>query len=188
MSVILAIDDDPDILTALRRALSSTGHQILLTDDPTQVFEVLATRPVNLLISDIDMPSMSGLEVVKRVRAAHPDVVRMLLTGQTSFDVAQKAINQGEVHRYLCKPFDPVELRSIVAEGLERRADLARQSRAGLNAQRRQVLSEQLEHEHPGITRLVRDPDGCYLVSGTRAAWAERVLRRKTSGLPPSRR
>lgn len=182
MSVILAIDDDPEILTALRRALTSTGHQILLTDDPDQVFEVLAQRPVDLLISDIDMPTMSGIEVVKRVRARHPDVVRMLLTGQTSFDVAQKAINQGEVHRYLCKPFDPVELRGIVAEGLARRADLARQSRAGLSAQRRQALSEQLEHEHPGITTLVRDPDGCYVVSGTRAACAERVLRGRKRG------
>jgi DNA-binding NtrC family response regulator len=174
---ILAVDDDPDILTALRRALAPLGEQLILTEDPTEVLSILGEQPIALLISDIDMPQMTGLELMTQVRAMFPDVVRMLLTGRTSFESAMTAINQGEVHRYLNKPFEPAELRKVVQEALARSADLARDSRAGLNAERQRQLLEQLELEHPGLTRFVRDADGAYLVSTSRASKAERMIR-----------
>ena len=176
MSVILAVDDDPDILTALRRALTPLGVPLILTEDPTEVIAILGEQPVSLLISDIDMPQMTGLELMAQVRQTFPDVVRMLLTGRATFDSALTAINHGEVHRYLNKPFEPNELRKLVQEALARSADLARDSRAGINAERKRQLFEQLEAEHPGLTQFVRDQDGCYLVSATRADKAERVL------------
>jgi DNA-binding NtrC family response regulator len=182
MTAILAVDDDPDILTALRRALTPLGVQLILTEDPTEVLDILAEQPISLLISDIDMPQMTGLELMTQVRQAHPNVVRMLLTGRTSFDSAMSAINQGEVHRYLNKPFEPSELRKLVREALARSADLARTSRAGLQAARQRQLLEQLEAEHPGMTKLVRDSEGAYLVSASRASKAERALRPRGAG------
>ncbi|HYU14638.1 MAG TPA: response regulator [Candidatus Acidoferrum sp.] len=176
MTAILAVDDDPDILTALRRALTPLGVTLLLTEDPTEVLTILDEQPVALLISDIDMPQMTGLELMAKVRLAHPEVVRMLLTGRATFDSAMTAINQGEVHRYLNKPFEPAELRKLVQEGLARSADLARGSRAGINAEKKRQLFEQLEAEHPGLTKFVRDPEGTYLVSASRASKAERLL------------
>ena len=180
MTAILAVDDDPDILTALRRALTPLGIPLILTEDPTEVLGILAEQSISLLISDIDMPQMTGLELMARVRLEHPDVVRMLLTGRTSFDSAINAINQGEVHRYLNKPFEPAELRKLVQEALARSADLARDSRAGLQAERKRKLLEQLEAEHPGLTKFVRDPEGSYLVSASRAANAKRTVRLRT--------
>lgn len=177
MTAILAVDDDPDILTALRRALAPLGATVILTEDPTEVLAILGEQPIALLISDIDMPQMTGLELMAQVRLAFPGVVRMLLTGRTSFDSAISAINQGEVHRYLNKPFEPAELRKLVQEALVRSADLARDSRAGLAAEKKRQLFEQLEMEHPGLTKFVRDPEGAYLVSASRATKAERHLR-----------
>jgi DNA-binding NtrC family response regulator len=177
MTAILAVDDDPDILTALRRALSPLGVPVILTEDPTEVLAILGEQPIALLISDIDMPQMTGLELMAQVRMAHPNVVRMLLTGRTSFESAMTAINQGEVHRYLNKPFEPAELRKLVQEALVRSADLARVSRAGLQAEKQRRLIEQLEVEHPGLTKFVRDGDGAYLVSASRASKAERAFR-----------
>ena len=177
MTAILAVDDDPDILTALRRALAPLGATVILTEDPTEVLSILGEQPIALLISDIDMPQMTGLELMAQVRLAYPNVVRMLLTGRTSFDAAISAINQGEVHRYLNKPFEPADLRKLVQEALVRSADLARESRAGLHAEQKRQLFEQLEAEHPGLTKFVRDPDGAYLVSASRATKAERLLR-----------
>ena len=177
MTAILAVDDDPDILTALRRALTPLGIPLILTEDPTEVLGILHEQAISLLISDIDMPQMTGLELMAQVRLEHPDVVRMLLTGRTSFDSAITAINQGEVHRYLNKPFEPAELRKLVQEALARSADLARDSRAGIHAERKRKLLEQLEAEHPGLTKFVRDPEGAYLVSASRAAKAQRTVR-----------
>jgi DNA-binding NtrC family response regulator len=177
MTAILAVDDDPDILTALRRALAPLGVPVILTEDPTEVLAILGEQPIALLISDIDMPQMTGLELMAQVRLAHPNVVRMLLTGRTSFESAMTAINQGEVHRYLNKPFEPAELRKLVQEALVRSADLARDSRAGLQAEKQRRLIEQLELEHPGLTKFVRDGDGAYLISASRASKAERAFR-----------
>jgi DNA-binding NtrC family response regulator len=177
MTAILAVDDDPDILTALRRALAPLGATVILTEDPTEVLAILGEQPIALLISDIDMPQMTGLELMSQVRLAFPNVVRMLLTGRTSFDSAIEAINHGEVHRYLNKPFEPAELRKLVQEALVRSADLARDSRAGLHAEKKRQLIEQLEAEHPGLTKFVRDPEGSYMVSTSRASKAERHLR-----------
>ncbi len=182
MTAILAVDDDPDILNALRRALAPLGVPLILTEDPTEVLAILDDQPIALLISDIDMPQMTGLELMSQVRQAHPNVVRMLLTGRTTFDSAMYAINHGEVHRYLNKPFEPSELRKLVQEALARSADLARTSRAGLLAEKQRQLREQLEAEHPGLTKLVRDAEGAYLVSTSRASNAERVLRSRNAG------
>jgi len=177
MTSILAVDDDPDILTALRRALAPLGAPLILTEDPTEVMDILDEQPISVLISDIDMPQMTGLELMAQVRLAYPNVVRMLLTGRATFDAAMSAINQGEVHRYINKPFEPAELRKVVQEALVRSADLARDSRAGLHAERQRKLFEQLEAEHPGMTRFARNEEGAYLVSASRASRAERVLR-----------
>jgi DNA-binding NtrC family response regulator len=174
--MILAIDDDPELLSLLRRALSGIGCPVLTTEDADQVFAILEDQPIDLLISDIDMPAMSGLELVRRVRTIHPDVVRVLLTGHGTYDAARRAINEGEVHRFLSKPFDPGELRKIVSEALLRRQELARQSRVGVQADRRRALHAQLEAEHPGITKLKRDGSGAYLVSEARAAWGSASL------------
>ncbi len=177
MTAILAVDDDPDILTALRRALTPLGIPLILTEDPTEVLAILAEQPIGVLISDIDMPQMTGLELMAQVRVAHPEVVRILLTGRTTFDTAMTAINEGEVHRYLNKPFEPADLRKMVQEAMERSADLARASRSGVTAARKRKLYDQLETEHPGLTKFVRDPEGVYLVSTTRSARAQRMLR-----------
>jgi two-component system, probable response regulator PhcQ len=174
--MILAIDDDPEILSSLRRALTGIGCPVLTTEDADQVFAILQDQPIDLLISDIDMPAMNGLELIRRVRTLHPDVVRILLTGHGTYDAARRAINEGEVHRFLSKPFDPADLRRTVKDGLLRRQELARRSRSGVEADRRRALHAQLETEHPGITRLKRDPTGAYVVSEARAAWGNAAL------------
>lgn len=175
--MILAIDDDPECLSALRRALSSIGYPVLTTEDADQVFAILRDKPVDLLISDIDMPAMNGVELIRRVRAAHPNVVRVLLTGKGTFDSARRAINDGEVYRFLEKPFDVKSLRRVVLEAIARRRELAQSTLVGVQAERRSMLLAHLEKEHPGITLAERNPSGAYIVSDTRSARGELALR-----------
>ena len=100
---------------------------------------------------------MSGLDLVRRVRRAFPDVVRMLLTGHASLESAIEAINEGEVHRYLTKPWAKDELREYIRKALDRLDELRRSADAGRRAVVRERLLGELEREHPGITSIVRD-------------------------------
>ena len=159
--------------------LRREGYEVMLAENGHAAIDLIAKEPIDLLISDIDMPAMNGLELVRRVRTIHPDVVRVLLTGHGTYDAARRAINEGEVYRFLSKPFDPGELRKTVTDALARRQELARQSRVGVQADRRRSLQAQLELEHPGITKLKRDAAGAYLVSETRAAWGAATLQSK---------
>jgi len=111
---------------------------------------------------------MSGVELVARVRRSHPDVVRILLTGQGTLEGALRAINDGEVHRFLTKPWDDEELRATVAQALERLEELRRAQHADTAATRRRTLHTELEREHPGIARVARDSSGAYVIDERR--------------------
>jgi FixJ family two-component response regulator len=115
-------------------------------------------------VSDIDMPGMTGLDLMRHARDACPGAVRMLLTGRASVGNATRAINDGEVHRFLHKPFEPRILRTIVAEAVDRHRELAAATDAGRRAERKKLLLTQLELEHPGVTRVVRSDCGDYVV------------------------
>ena len=150
---VLLVDDEPAILAALRRSLRGESYRILTSNDPREAISILEREPVDLMVSDIDMPGMSGVELVGHARRAFPEVVRILLTGRGSLESALRAINDGEVYRYLTKPWDESELRETIAQALQRLHELRRAAAADRAAARRNLLYAELEREHPGITR-----------------------------------
>lgn len=173
---ILLVDDDAGILAALERTLRRADRRIFTCGDPCAVPAILAAEAIDLLISDNDMPGMSGVELLSLVRRTHPDVVRILLTGRASLEAATRAINGGEVFRFLTKPWDPDALRAIVAEALDRSTELRRTVAADLGAERRRQLLAELEREHPGIAAVRRTESGAYLIDEARARKLEALL------------
>jgi two-component system, probable response regulator PhcQ len=151
---ILLVDDDGHVLDALQRTLRGEGYRLLAVTDGYRALELLAAEHVDLIISDIDMPEMDGVELIKQVRRSHPDVVRMLLTGDASLDSAVHAINDGEVHRYLTKPWDSAELRSILRDAIARIGELRALALASQRISTRDRMLEELEREHPGISSV----------------------------------
>jgi DNA-binding NtrC family response regulator len=149
---------------------------VRLSSSPLEALEIMASEPVRVLLSDIDMPEMPGTQLLRTVRQRHPQIVRLLMTGRGTFDSALAAINEGEVHRYLCKPFDADEIRREILDAAARHAELSRTTEASLSADRRRLLLEQLEQECPGITRLARDPDGAYLIDPRRCDAGEQLM------------
>ncbi len=174
--MILIVDDEPDVLQALRRILKPTGVAVRLCTSPVEALEIMASEPVRVLLSDIDMPEMSGTELLRTVRQRHPRIVRLLMTGRGTFDSALAAINEGEVHRYLTKPFEADTIRREVIGAMARHAELLRTTEASLSADRRRLLFEQLEQECPGITHLARDPGGAYLIDPRRCDAGEQLM------------
>jgi len=164
---VLAVDDEPEILASLRRQLRSEPYEVVVTESPFRALEMIEEGSVDLVIADIDMPGMNGVELVSRARGVRPDVVRILLTGDASLGSALDAINRGEVHRYLQKPWDKAELRQVLRQAQQRQHELRMAARAQEAAERRERLLSELEHDHPGI-RHVEHREGSYMLSAER--------------------
>lgn len=121
-ATILCVDDEPNILAALRRLFRTQGFQVLLADGGRAGLEVLENNAVDLVISDMRMPEMNGAEFLEAVRARWPDTMRLLLTGYADTQLIQDAINHGEIFRYITKPWDDKDILAIVREALEQKA------------------------------------------------------------------
>jgi DNA-binding NtrC family response regulator len=171
---VLVVDDEIDVRDAICRVIRSPGYRILRTCDPREAIEILAREDVDVLLSDIDMPGMSGHELMRAARRSRPGAVRVFITGAGTMEAAVRAINEGEVHRFVVKPYEPPALRQLLVEALARKAELAQVSRAALRSERRRVLMAQLEAEHPGISRFQRTAGGAYRVD---LQQAQRVAR-----------
>jgi DNA-binding NtrC family response regulator len=166
---VLLVDDDPNVLDGLRRALYQQPYEVVVAGGGMAALEVLANREVDVIVSDQDMPGMRGTDLLARVRAAHPDTMRILLTGQGTFEVALRAINDGEVFRFLTKPCNVVELAVTLRQALLQRT-LIVESRRLLQMVRRQSRAmDELEDEMRGLTKVERDPAGTIVVRDTPA-------------------
>lgn len=119
---ILCVDDEPNILAALVRVFRPHGYAIATAISGHEALGMLAREPVDVVISDMRMPGMDGTAVLEQVRARWPDTVRLLLTGHSDIDATIGAINRGEIHRYIGKPWDEGELLLIVRQALERKS------------------------------------------------------------------
>jgi response regulator RpfG family c-di-GMP phosphodiesterase len=120
-ATLLFVDDEPSILSALRRVCRPQGYRVLTAGSGAEALAVLGSEPVDLIVSDMRMPQMDGAQLLQAVRERWPEVVRVLLTGYADIGSTIAAINQGEIHRYIAKPWDDQELLLCLREGLERR-------------------------------------------------------------------
>lgn len=117
---LLFVDDEPGILSSLRRLFRPHGYRIFIAEGGTAGLEILANEKIDLVISDMRMPEMDGAAFLKEVRARWPEVVRILLTGYADITSTVAAINQGEIYRYISKPWDDNEIVAVVREAIER--------------------------------------------------------------------
>lgn len=116
---VLCVDDEPNILSALRRMLSLNSFKVLTADSGQTALELLASTPVDVVISDMHMPEMNGAELLAAVKERHPDTMRILLTGNADISSAIAAVNQGGIYRYLTKPWVDAELVATIQASLE---------------------------------------------------------------------
>ncbi|MEH6449566.1 MAG: HD domain-containing phosphohydrolase [Oleispira sp.] len=116
---LLLVDDEENILKAIRRALRSINVNILMATSGKQGLEFLEQQPVNLIISDMRMPEMTGAEFLSQAAQKYPDIPRILMTGYSDMESTVQAINDGRISNYLPKPWNDDALKSIVADGLQ---------------------------------------------------------------------
>ena len=140
---ILYVDDDPNILAAYRRSLRNR-FVMETAEGGAEGLELIAEKgPFAVVVADMRMPEMDGVEFLSKVRHAAPDTVRMMLTGNADLQTAINAVNEGQIFRFLTKPCSNEDLTAAVDSAMQQH---------NLIISERQLLAETL---HGAIKVLV---------------------------------
>jgi two-component system, probable response regulator PhcQ len=116
---VLVVDDEATTLRALSVLLARQGYDVRTAARAREALQILEREPVQVVISDENMPEMSGGEFLSIVRRRFPNTVRIVLSGCASFDSAVRSINEADVFRYLTKPYQSETLLAAVASALD---------------------------------------------------------------------
>lgn len=119
---VVLIDDEERILRSLSLLLRSR-YEVLATTDPVQVLDWVRTRPVHVVVSDQRMPTIGGVDLLRQIRDHSPRSMRLLLTGYADLAAVEAAVNDGEIFRFLEKPWDAARLQQTIAEAAQIAAD-----------------------------------------------------------------
>lgn len=112
---VLFVDDDERVLNALR-ALFRADYDVVLAGNAEEALALLRADPVPIVVSDQRMPGKTGVEFLREVRKEHPRTIRLLLTGYSDLAAMVGSINEGEVFRFVKKPWDNDEIRATIAD------------------------------------------------------------------------
>lgn len=115
---ILVIDDEKDIVDSIERKFRSQ-YKIFKASSGYEALKVLQKEDIHLILSDQRMPGMTGVQLFEKAQIVKPDAIRILLTGYTDVESVIAAINNGQIYRYVTKPWDPTELDVILKRALE---------------------------------------------------------------------
>ncbi len=118
--IVLLVDDEKNILNSIERLFSEDDLNILKAGNAEEAMEFVGSENIAVLVSDNQMPGMNGIELLSKVRAASPDIIRILMTAYADLPTAIDAINRGEVFRFIVKPWDDNDFIRTVKEGLDR--------------------------------------------------------------------
>src|SRR5580765_9003123 len=125
---LLVVDDEPTICDALKAALSTDGFVVQAAENAIQGIAELERQEFELVLADLSLPRVSGLELLDRVKKSWPSVEVIVITGQGSIATAVDAIKRGAYH-YVTKPFTADEILHLVGQALERRHLVHRKER-----------------------------------------------------------
>jgi two-component system probable response regulator PhcQ len=157
---LLLVDDEPNLTSALVRSLDRSQFEIFTADSAQKGLMILAGNEIDVIVSDERMPGMTGSQFLAEVRKQWPNTIRMILSGQADLEAAVRAINEGEVYRFLLKPCHPKELQMTILQGLQQKKLVAQSRKLLQEHQKTQNLLEELEKASPGITKIEMDEDG----------------------------
>jgi two-component system, probable response regulator PhcQ len=161
---VLFVDDEPNVTAALKRALREQPFEVLTASSAKEALQILASQPVDVVVSDEQMPGMSGADFLARVCSRYPDTIRMILTGHASLESAVRAINLGEIYRFFTKPCNETDLAITIRQALEQRQLIAERGHLTRLVNEQYSLLKQLERISPGITTVRKDPQGGVII------------------------
>ena len=131
---LLVVDDEPDLVQSVQDLLRFE-YRVLGATRATEGLKMLEREKVDIVMTDQRMPEMTGVEFLKTLRENYPDTTRLLFTAYADIEAVTDAINQGNVYRYISKPWEPHELRDVLRQAVEHHDLLAERKRLLLELQ-----------------------------------------------------
>lgn len=150
---ILIIDDEENVLKALTRTLHGESFEVITTSNPQDAITHAENGDISLIISDHQMPLMTGVELFKKIKTINPAIIRIMLTGKADLEDTIHAINDGEVFRFIRKPWDDIELKITIRHALMQFDLWAQNQLLKCEVRKQQDILTKLETEYPGITK-----------------------------------
>jgi response regulator RpfG family c-di-GMP phosphodiesterase len=117
---LLIVDDEEIVLVALRETLKRDGYEVVTANNPIKALELLKQGAFSVVITDYQMPMLTGLEFLAQVKQLQPDATRILITAVLSLSTVVDAINKGEIYRFIVKPWLREELLATVKNAVQR--------------------------------------------------------------------
>lgn len=178
---ILVVDDEQGLCAGIQEALRREGYAVDATTDPQAAARWAEERIYNLVVSDIRMPGLSGVDLLRRVRSRHPDTLFILMTAYGTVDSAVEAMKEG-AHDYLPKPLDLKRLRAVTQKALEFQALVAENKELRLRLEGRGEGGLLVGESEPmrAVARLVEEvahSDVTVLIEGESGTGKEIVAR-----------
>ncbi len=116
---ILIVDDESFILTSLKRMLHSEPYRVHTASGGDEALRIMEQTELGLIISDFRMPEMDGIAFLQEAKKRQPDSVRIILSGYADISAIIDAINQGEIYKFIAKPWNDDELKLTIIQSLE---------------------------------------------------------------------
>lgn len=117
---ILFVDDEVRLLRSLEQGLLDEPYHLLFAESGQQALKLLEENEVHVIVTDMRMPEMSGLALLKTVKEKYPHIVRLVLSGYTQVTTLLTAINQGEIFRFITKPWKmEQEFKGVLQQAVE---------------------------------------------------------------------
>ena len=161
---VLVVDDEQDVRDGSERILTRIGFEVLKASQGDKALEVFAETEVSIVLLDLKMPGMDGMEVLKRIRNLDESILVIVITGYATVETAIEAMKQG-AYDFIPKPFDPDQLRIVVNRAAER-IRLTREAER-LEQERKRTLFD-LDTEKSRVHTIVESLPNGVMVTNTR--------------------
>ena len=159
-NTILIVDDEPSVLSSIKRSLVQLQYTVYTAENANEALEVLRQQEFKVILTDEKMPLITGSKLLSIVKKQFPNVVRTMLTGQNNTETALNAVNQGEIYKFLIKPWNSVDLSLTILSAVKK-YNLESLNRKLLNKVKCLQLNLRiLEKRDPTISRLEKNEEG----------------------------
>ena len=116
---LLIVDDEQKIINALKRILRKESFECFFAMNGKEALSIIENNEIHVILSDLDMPGMDGIALLKKVKKRYPDIIRLILSGRSDSQTVLNAVNDGNILRYITKPWNAKEIISILKQAFD---------------------------------------------------------------------